>query len=234
MSASIPAPASGEIRGLLFTAYQLGSQGGNPHLNPRWRTPTGGGDLAAATVSELIGQPIDGWAVIDIDTFPALIDALGGIQVTVPAALDDPNYPVNDSPRTKHIHFDPGPQWMNGERALEFSRSRLSTSDSDRSHRQELVLVAMLHRLHSLEIDTRLVRLAAAIKDGFRTKLRPAYLQGLDRMVTQTRLQAASRLSIDESNFLRKVDISGPFYALVPKDGNYDALRGYLATALGG
>jgi len=234
MSASIPAPARGEIRGLLFTAYQLGSQGGNPHLNPRWRTPTGGGDLAAATVSALIGQPVDGWAVIDIDTFPALIDALGGIQVTVPAALDDPNYPVNDSPRTADVRFDAGPQWMNGERALEYTRSRMSTSDTDRSSRQELVLVAMLHRLNSLHIDLRMLRLVAAVRDGFRTSLRPADLQELNHLVSHLRLRDTLRLTIDDSNFLRKVAIAGDSYVLVPRDGTYNALRKYLATELAG
>ena len=73
-----------------------------------------------------------------------MIDALGGIQVTVPVTLDDPNYPADDERTTMHVHFDRGTQAMDGERALEYARSRLSTSEADRAARQELVMSAIL------------------------------------------------------------------------------------------
>jgi len=234
LSVSIPAPARGEISGQLYTAYELGAHRDDPHLSSRWRTPTGGGDLAAATVSELTGQRIDGWAVIDIDAFPPLIDALGGVWVTVPVALDDPRYPLDDSGQTMHIHFDPGLQWMSGERALEYARSRLSTSDSDRSSRQEVVLTAILHRLTSLQLGPGMLRLAAALQDGVKTNLRPTDMREMVGLFSHVWLQDTRRVTIDDSNFLRKEEISGGAYILLPRDGTYSALRTYLAEELAG
>jgi len=112
----IPAPVAGAIEGKLYSAYALGAAQNDQFLQPRWRGPTGAGDLAAATVSGTIGQPVNYWAAIDADAFGAVIDALGGVQVNIPEALDDPHYPVGNADRTAHIHFDPGPQLLDGKR----------------------------------------------------------------------------------------------------------------------
>jgi LCP family protein required for cell wall assembly len=135
LSVRIPAPAHGYVMGQLYIAYALGSRD-SPTLGPQWRTSTGAGDLAAATVSALTGVTVDGWTVIDLRGFQALVDAVGGIEVTVPTPLDDARYPTEDARHTIRIHFNAGPQRMNGEQALEYARSRLSTSEADRSYRQ--------------------------------------------------------------------------------------------------
>jgi len=233
LSVSIPAPARGEISGQLYAAYKIGSQRGDPHLSSRWQTATGGGDLAAATVSQLTGRPTDAWVLIDIDAFPPLIDALGGIWVTVPAPLDDPHYPVDDSGGTIHVRFDAGLQWMNGERALEYARSRLSTSDTDRSSRQEVVLIAILHRLTSLQLSPGTLRIPGLLSSGVRTNLLPPDMREMFGLVSQLQLKEVRRVTIDDSNFLRKEEIPSG-YILLPRDGTYAALRSYLAEELSG
>src|SRR6266705_2932054 len=49
-----------------------------------------------------------------------------------------------------HIHINAGWQQFDGERALEYARSRETTSDFDRSRRQQLVMLAIRQRAFSL------------------------------------------------------------------------------------
>lgn len=234
LSVPIPAPAQGQIMSQLYTAYERGAQPDNPGLASRWRTATGGGDLAAATVSELIGLPIDGWMIIDIGSFRALIDALDGIEVTVPTALDDGQYPVDDSTRTMSIHFKAGPQWMKGERALEYARSRLSTSEADRSLRQQLVLTAIVARASSMGIDLRMIPLVAALRGGMMTSLRPIDIRAMARLLHGVKLENSRRVTIDDSDLLRKLPIAPNFSIVLPRDPTYRALRAYLSSVLAG
>src|SRR3954469_15142074 len=51
---------------------------------------------------------------------------------------------------TKVIRFDTGSQKMDGERALEYARTRYSDSDFQRMQRQQLIIAAMREQLLQL------------------------------------------------------------------------------------
>jgi LCP family protein required for cell wall assembly len=228
----MPALVYGEVSGKLYSAFALGGERDNQSLRSRWRTATGSGDLAAATVAGVIGQPIDGWAAIDIGAFRAVVGALGGIRVDVPTTLDDPGYPVDDTPQTMHVHFDRGPQVMDGERALEYARSRLSTSETDRTNRQELVMSAIIERLRTVRVGPGLVPLLAAVDQGVLTNLRIPELRQLQVLLAPVRTERISRLTLDETNVLRRQPLPEGDYILVPADGTFAELRRYVQAAL--
>src|SRR2546422_4357463 len=161
---NIPALTGGDVSGRLYSAYAIGAKTDTPKLRSRWKTATGPGDLAAATVAGLTQLPIDYWIAIDIAGFRTIVDALGGIDITVPTPLDDPSYPVGETERRIHIHFDAGKQRMDGDQALEYARSRLSTSEGDRSARQELVVLAIMQRLHGVNAGPQLLPLLGALQ----------------------------------------------------------------------
>ena len=224
----IPAPTNGAIEGKLYAAYALGSSQNGQFLRPEWLTPTGPGDLAAATVGETIGLSIDYWVAIDSDGFEAVIDALGGVRITVPEALDDPNYPDGDTGRTKHIHFDAGPQLLQGRRALEYARSRLSTSEADRVHRQELVLFGILEDLRAPRFGLGLISSVGPLENGLRTNMRPLEIRELGQLVGAIRLGAVKKIDLGASELLELKSLeTGPI--LVPRDGTYQALKDYIA-----
>ena len=50
----------------------------------------GGPSLAVKTVSKLAGVPIHHYAEIDFNGFEDVVNALGGVEVDVPMAIDDP------------------------------------------------------------------------------------------------------------------------------------------------
>ena len=230
----IPAlPRNGYMTGKLNSAYAIGADHKNyPNVRSDWKMDTGGGDLAAATVSQITGQPIDYWIGVDFKAFRDVVNALGGVRVYVPTALDDPRFPAGETTGMIHIHFDAGWQQFDGERALEYARSRETTSDFDRSRRQQIVMLAVRQRAFSLHAIPRMLSVLGALQDNVRTNLRPGDLKQLADLTGQLKDQDIRRVAIDTSNLLRSGFNSSGQYVLQPLDPTYGALRRYLATAL--
>ncbi len=112
----------------------------------------GGPALTITTVRELTGLPIQHVVLMDFDGFKDLINALGGVDVTVPRPIlsnkFDCPYPPKRCTTWKGWRFGKGKQHMNGRRALVYSRireNRLDPSDTDisRTTRQQAVAQAV-------------------------------------------------------------------------------------------
>jgi polyisoprenyl-teichoic acid--peptidoglycan teichoic acid transferase len=226
-------PGNGFMMGKLNSAYAIGTDHNNyPNIRSEWKTSTGGGDLAAATVSQVTGQPIDYWVGVNFKAFRDVVNALGGVRVDVPTTLDDPYFPAGESTGMMRVHFDAGWQQLDGERALEYARSRETTSDFDRSRRQQLVMLAVRQRVFSLNAIPRMLSLLGALQDNVRTNLRPGDMQQLADLAGKIKVEDIRRVAIDTSNLLRSGTSSNGQYILEPLDPTYGALHRYLATAL--
>lgn len=131
--------------------------------------PGGGPALLQATVLSNFGIHTDGCVLVDFQTFVRIVDSLGGIDVDVTETLLDTRYPdprPGDPYAFKTVIFEPGLQHMDGARALEYARSRMSTSDFDRARRQQQVVVALREKALGLKAVPRWPALAAAVLDG--------------------------------------------------------------------
>jgi len=93
-------------------------------------------------VGWLVGIPVNYYAAIDLAGFSQMIDALGGVDVVNPKAINDPS---------EHINVPAGPLHLDGETALKYVRSRHGAGGSDyaRSSRQQDVLVAAVRKATS-------------------------------------------------------------------------------------
>ena len=93
----------------------------------------GGPGLAVRTVEQVTGVRIDHLAVIDWDGFHDLIDAVGGISVTVPRTVYD---------AARDVTWTAGVHHLDGDRALDYVGQRygLPQGDLDRVRRQQAVL----------------------------------------------------------------------------------------------
>lgn len=156
-------PGHGEDR--INTANVYGSLEGDPG---------GGPAVVKETIEASFGIAIDAYVLIDFQGFVQVVDALGGIDVDVPRALHDPLYP-DPRPQDPHayttIHFDAGLQHMDGERALQYARSRMSTDDADRMERQQLILLALGEAARDQASPSNLGGLVAALADAVQTDL---------------------------------------------------------------
>lgn len=113
--------------------------------------PGGGEKLMEDVVQTVTGLPIHYYATVDFTAFRDVVDELGGIDVTVEKSLYDPYYPTYDF-GYQTVSIDAGEHHFNGEQALQYARSRKTTSDFDRARRQQKVLLAMKDTF--LSIDT--------------------------------------------------------------------------------
>ncbi len=103
----------------------------------------------AEKVREITGQPIDHYIVVDFSGFKQIIDILGWVSIDVPEDLTDREYPDNN---WGYLVFSVK-KWLqvfDGETALRYARSRHSTSDFDRSNRQQLIIKAIKEKASDL------------------------------------------------------------------------------------
>lgn len=113
------------------------------------RRTGGGAALLRQVVEQNFGVSLDHYAVLDFHCFRSVVDALGGVSVQVAERIIDPSYPT-DSYTYKTVVFDKGVQQLDGARALEYVRTRSTTSDFSRMGRQQQVAAAIQERLLSL------------------------------------------------------------------------------------
>jgi LCP family protein required for cell wall assembly len=97
----------------------------------------GGPKLTVATVEQATGLPINDFIEVNFLGFVKVIDALGGVNVCLPQAVDDPYSGLRLSAGTHHV---------NGITALEYARDRHSfaTSDLARIDNQQRLLSSLL------------------------------------------------------------------------------------------
>ena len=114
-----------------------------------WKRDTVGIKYLVEKVTEITGQQIDHHIVIDFSGFKQIIDILGWVSVDVPEDLLDREYPDNNWGYTV-FSVKKWPQNFDGDTALKYARSRHSTSDFDRSNRQQLILKAIKEKASEL------------------------------------------------------------------------------------
>ena len=176
--------------------------------------PTAGGAAANATLEHLLGIHIDHWVGLDFSAFKSAVDAVGGITVDVPNTFTDYQYPadacdenVPGQCRYITIHFDAGVQHMNGEQALEFSRSRHSNdngegSDFARSRRQQLVVAALKDKVESIGGLGSLPDLLGSLGSNVVTDLHVNDIEALYALLKDVKTTQVSHVSFDDTNFL--------------------------------
>ncbi|MGH9175184.1 MAG: LCP family protein, partial [Vicinamibacterales bacterium] len=189
--------------------------------------PGGGPTLAAQTIEYNFGIPIHYFVEVDIAGMETVIDALGGIIVDVPGIVKDDQYPTDDYGYTR-VHFEPGLQYMDGEIAVRYSRTRHDDGDFARQTRQQQVVLAMRERALQTGIITRLPEIIAELGDSIRTDL-------LGDDPSLSKLYSLARLGQEigrENIYLHSLDslvfeeiISDGFYLT----GDWPAIRGLAA-----
>ena len=90
-----------------------------------------GMERLAARLKDLLGFPVDGYVLVDLEAFQKTVDLVGGVEFDVPM---DMNY--EDPSQNLYIHLQKGLQTLDGEQAMGLVRFRkgyaclLYTSDA--------------------------------------------------------------------------------------------------------
>jgi LCP family protein required for cell wall assembly len=162
---SIPRDLWVEIPGFTYnrinTAYMLGEA---------YSLPGGGSGLAMQAVENLIGVPIQYYAVVDFYTFERLVDEIGGIDILV-------HEPMWISPiDSDSIWVEAKPYHFSGAEALAYARVRyVGGGDFGRAQRQQQVILAIMDRVVGADMLPTLINRAPVIyqevSSGVRTNL---------------------------------------------------------------
>ncbi|RZL72990.1 MAG: LytR family transcriptional regulator, partial [Rhodococcus sp. (in: high G+C Gram-positive bacteria)] len=101
----------------------------------------GGPQLLTQTVEEASGLHIDHYAEIGFGGFAGIVDAIGGVDMCLGTAIDDPLAGIN---------LAPGCQELSGAQALGFVRSRATAlADIDRMNHQRMFMAALMSKATS-------------------------------------------------------------------------------------
>ncbi|MFC1600120.1 LCP family protein [Patescibacteria group bacterium] len=102
-------------------------------------------------VYKITGVYADKYVVLDFDAFSKMIDILGGIDIEIKKDIYDPSFPTESNGYTIY-EISKGKHHLNGAEALMYARSRKSTSDFDRSERQQQIVQAIRIKLKRLDL----------------------------------------------------------------------------------
>lgn len=105
-------------------------------------------DLTIYQIENLLDIQIDNYMIITLDAFRQIVDAIGGVDVEVPA-LDGNGLHYDDYYQDLHIHLDPGMQHLDGEAAEGLVRFRKGYAEGDvgRIRTQQLFLEAFMNKV---------------------------------------------------------------------------------------
>jgi LCP family protein required for cell wall assembly len=140
---------------LLNALYQWGTE--HPKLFPGARDP--GAEAMKQAVQAVTGLTVNYYVLIDLSGFSQLIDAVGGVKLTVRQRV-----PMGGGTSRVFDYIEPGTQRLDGFHALWYARSREGSSDYERMARQRCVMDAMLAQLDPATVLARFQKVAAAGK----------------------------------------------------------------------
>ncbi|MGP1406681.1 LCP family protein [Selenomonas sp.] len=129
----------------------------------------GGHKLSESTVEDLLGVRIDHYIIINTHSFQRIIDALGGIDINVEKRMyyEDPW----DDDGGLLIDLKPGMQHMNGKTAVTYVRYRDEEGDIGRIERQQKFMKAVMEKVTSPAIVTRLPAVIKEVMGSIETDL---------------------------------------------------------------
>jgi LCP family protein required for cell wall assembly len=197
----------------LNTAYAYGS-------------PEHGPSLLARTLDLNFGLTVDHYIVANMNVFSEVVDALGGLDVTIPAGGIDGR---TSSDRSARLVFPEGPQHLDGAQALTLARLR-NVSVFDRAEHQNLVMCALQKKIERPEIILRLPAIINSFMNNVQTDLTPEQISQLACLGTRM-----PRGNILFASFPRQLFTSAEVYDPVLEqdvfiwEASFDRLRGYVS-----
>jgi LCP family protein required for cell wall assembly len=197
----------------LNTAYAYGS-------------PDFGPGLLARTLDLNFGLKADHYIVANMNVFAEVVDALGGLDVTIPPGGIDGR---TSSDRSDRLVFPEGLQHLNGEQALTLARMRKGSVFARAGH-QNMVMCALRKKIESPETLLRLPAIINTFMNNIQTDLTPDQISQLACLGTQM-----PRDNIVFTSFPRELFGSAEVYDPVLEqdvfiwEADFNSLRSYVS-----
>ena len=185
--------------------------------------PRGGVATLKATIGNLLGVPIHYFAAINMFGFKQTVDSIGGVDITVERAINDPTY-WDEYDQHTGFYLKAGSYHMNGHTALAFVRSRKGVGDNDftRADRQQQLLTAIRDKLTAGNLLLALPGLLDAVKSTITTDVPSARLADLAAAVQGADMSQLQRIVLQPPEYMTVDAHSAAGYILIP---NLEAIR---------
>ena len=197
------------------------------------------GRFTAEVLSRVTGLEIHHWMAIDFAGFRGMIEAVGGVTVKNPRAFDYTWSPWQyRRGRFDAGHFNEGTLRLNGERALDYARTRYTSepkesSDFARSVRQQRVLSALRAKLGDGGLSS--FGPGLSMMDALEGRMKTD-LSAIDLFLLSSHLNPDRRLEMEEGEVLEATTNTIGQYILVVigRSGStdYTPLQDFLVTQL--
>jgi LCP family protein required for cell wall assembly len=161
----------------------------NKELFPHSDNP--GVDATIEAVEGITGLPINYWAMVNLEGFKDLVDAVGGVTLNVRQPI-----PVGLPQDPFYRHIDPGVRKLDGFETLWFARARYDSDDYSRMARQKCVMSAMLHQISPQTVLTNFQKIAQAGSAMISTSIPAGEVDRFAQLALEARSQKVSTLSL--------------------------------------
>lgn len=202
----------------------------------RDKLPGGGPELLKQTISQNLGIPIHYFARLDFSGFRDAVEAVGGVEVNVEETINDYSYPDESNNGYSTFYIQAGRRFLDGATALKYARSRYTTSDFDRSKRQQKIMIALKDKALSLGTLTNPVKinsLLAGVGNDLKTDLNVKEMVKLVKMGKEITDQKITRAGLDNNpdNYLAATNVGGAS-VMVPKAGDFSDIKKYVRSLM--
>jgi LCP family protein required for cell wall assembly len=135
--------------------------------------PGGGPALVQQVIQDELGIPTKKWVRLRLEALPELVDALGGVKVTLTCPLHEltPDPKAPDSGRYVKFDLPVGEVEMDGATAAKFARYRYASNDFSRAARQQQLIWAIREKALETDIIPKIPELWKALSKTFKTDL---------------------------------------------------------------
>ena len=150
-----------------------------------------GVDATVMGVEGITGLEINYWAMVNLQGFKELVDAVGGVELTVRQPI-----PVG-LPHEEGFHYiEAGTRTLGGHDTLWFARAREGSDDYSRMARQKCVMNAMLHQVSPQDALRNFEQIAAAGTSMVSTDLPRGEVDRFVDLALKARSQKIATLSL--------------------------------------
>ena len=157
--------------------------------NPRYfpEGPDRGAMAVTRAAENLTGLKIDYYALVDLEGFVDVVNALGGVNVQVTEHVRDTVSSPEDGQRWPSVDVGPGSYHFDGRRALAYVRSRSADDDYHRMRRQRCLLAGLASQANLPILARALPRLLQVARRSVSTNIRSSELPWLASLATRMR-----------------------------------------------
>lgn len=166
----------------VYTEAELRHSDWYPDAKRKHSSP--GIEATREAVQGITGLEVQFYAMIDMDGFADLVDALGGVEIDVKERL-----PIGGDENLQGVDgwIEPGKQTLDGYHAQWYARSRHSTSDWDRMRRQRELQEAILKQFTPGNVLSKFEAIAKAGTQVVKTDIPQSMLGYFSDLALKTR-----------------------------------------------